>query len=203
MLQTQGCRVGWTGEPEVYVPQAGDIILFRNRNVFARAAYYLSLSGSTTHVGLVVARPDSTLTMLEAMPGDPVLMPDLHKRIHEYHGGKISVRRRKVPLTAEQSARLNEFACAQVGKPFSLLGLLVPPVSLPFRVFSGPLDTHSLDRSRWICTSLVLRTCVAAGLICPDKVNPEGACASDLAGDFWIDLSCGWCPAVPIVEPCK
>ena len=202
MLQTQGCRVGWQGEPEVYTPQAGDIILFRNRNVFARAAYYVSLSGGTTHVGLVVARPDGTLTLLEAMPGDPVLMPELHRRIHDYHGGKLSVRRRKVPLTAEQSARLTEFACAQVGKPFHLFGLLLPPVSLPFRVF-GSLDPHHLDRSRWICTSLVLRTCVAAGLICPDKVNPEGACASDLAGDTWIDLSCGWYPPVPIIEACK
>jgi hypothetical protein len=30
-----------------------------------------------------------------------------------------------------------------------------------------------------------------------------GACASDLAGDTWIDLSCGWCPVVPIIEACK
>ena len=55
MLRGEGCRAGWHGEPEPYVPQAGDIILFRNKNVFTRAAYYLSLSGGTTHVALVVA----------------------------------------------------------------------------------------------------------------------------------------------------
>ena len=143
------------------------------------------------------------MTMLEAMPGDPVLMNDLDTRIREYRSGKISVRRRKTPLTAEQSSRLTEFACAQVGKRFHLLGLLVPPVSFPFRVLSGPVDPNRLDRSKWICTSLLLRTCIAAGLICPDKINPEGACASDLDSDVWLDLSCGWNPPAAFVLPCK
>ena len=197
-LQARSCEVG----EEVYVPQAGDIILFRNRNIFARAAYYITLSGSTTHVGLVVARPDGSLSMLEAMPGDPVVMGDLATRLAEYTG-QVSVRRRKAPLTKEESEKLTGFACGQLGKPFHLLGLLVPPVSFPFRVFSKPVDPNCLERSRWICTSLVLRTCVAAGILCPDELNPEGACASDLATNFCLDLSCGWDTPERLVKPCK
>ncbi len=202
LIQQRSCDSGCKAATEVYVPQAGDLILFRNRNILARAAYYISLSGSTTHVGLVVAKPDGTLTMLEAMPGDPVIMGDLGSRLTQY-SGKVSVRRRKTPLTAEESTRLTEFACAQVGKPFHLLGLLVPPVSFPFKLITKPLDPNCLDRSRWICTSLVLRTCISAGILCPGKINPEGACASDLATDFCLDLSCGWCTPVHIVKSCK
>lgn len=201
-VQDRPCYAGYEEEREVYVPQAGDILVFRNSSVVARIAYYLTLSGGTTHVALVVARPDGSLSLLEAMPGDPVAMGDICKRIRAYRG-KIGVRRRKVPLTAEQSTRLTQFACAQVGKPFHLLGLFVPPVSFPFRVISGPVDLHRLHRSRWICTSLVLRTCLAAGLICPDRINPEGAVASDLTGDIFLDLSCGWYPAVPFVNACR
>ena len=187
---------------EVYVPQAGDLILFRNRNILARAAYYISLSGGTTHVGLVVAKADGTLTMLEAMPGAPVIMGDLCNRVTQYTG-QVSVRRRKTALTPEQSIRLTEFACAQVGKPFHLLGLLVPPVSMPFKILGKPLDPNCLERSRWICTSLVLRTCISAGVLCPDKINPEGACASDLADDLCLDLSCGWDTPVNCSKSCK
>lgn len=201
-VQDRSCHAGFKESSEIYVPQAGDIILFRNSSVVARMAYYLTLSGSTTHVALVVARPDGTLSMLEAMPGDPVAMGDLCQRVRAYRG-KVGVRRRKIPLTAEQSACLTEFACAQVGKPFNILGLFVPPVSFPFRIISGPVDLHCLHRSKWICTSLVLRTCLAAGLICPDRINPEGAVASDLTGDVFLDLSCGWYPGVPFVERCK
>jgi hypothetical protein len=204
MMLTQGSwyRLGHKTEPEVYVPQAGDILVFRNSSICTRAAYYLTLSGSTTHVCLVVPRPDGTLSLLEATPGDPVVMGDLCSRIHGYRG-RVGVRRRKVPLTAEQSARLTEFACAQVGKPFHLLGVVLPTVSFPFRIISGPVDLHRLHRPKWICTSLVLRTCLAAGLICPDRIKPEGAVASDLVGDVFLDLSCGWYPAVPFVDPCK
>ena len=201
-FQDRSCGAECNAGEEVYVPQAGDILLFRNQNILARAAYYLTLSGSTTHVGLVVAKPDGSLSMLEAMPGDPVSMGDLANRMVEYMG-QVSVRRRKAPLTPEQSKRLTAFACAQVGKPFHLLGLVVPPVSFPFRVLSRPVDPNCLERSRWICTSLVLRTCLSAGLICPNKINPEGACASDLATDFCLDLSCGWNTPERLVKPCK
>ena len=201
-FQARSCESGCSAGEEVYVPQAGDLLLFRNRNILARAAYYITLSGSTTHVGLVVAKPDGSLTMLEAMPGDPVIMGDLGKRMVEYTG-QVSVRRRKAPLTTEESARLTAFACAQVGKPFHLLGLLVPPVSFPFRVLSRPVDPTCLERSRWICTSLLLRTCISAGLICPDTINPEGACASDVATDFCLDLSCGWNVPDRLIKPCK
>src|SRR4051812_5503888 len=81
LIQGHSCKSGCKAPDELYVPQAGDIILFRNRNVFARAVYYVTFSGGTTHVALVVARPDGCLSILEAMPGSPVVMADLETRV--------------------------------------------------------------------------------------------------------------------------
>jgi hypothetical protein len=195
-------RPGCPGGREVYVPQTGDIIFFRNPSFFGRVPYYLTLSGGQTHVALVVPRPDGSLSLLEAMPSQGVVLCDLARRVNRYPG-QLSVRRRKIPLTPEQSARLTAFACAQLGKPFCYLAAFAPPVSFPFRILCKPVDLRCLGRSRWICTTLVLRTCLAAGLICPDRINPEGACPSDLSGDVFLDLSCGWSPAVRFVDPCK
>src|SRR5665213_4349545 len=61
LLQEHSCDSGCQPVQEVYVPQAGDILLFSNRNFFARAAYFVTFSGCTTHVGLVVAKPDGIL----------------------------------------------------------------------------------------------------------------------------------------------
>ena len=165
-----------------------------------RAAYFLTFSGTTTHVGLVVARCDGSLGILEATPGHPVQVYDIRNRVYDYPGA-VGVRRRITPVTPEQCAQLTAFSGAQVGKSYHLMGMLAPPVSFPFRVFSTRIDPLCLDRPRWICSSLVLRTCICAGLLCPERINPEGACASDLATDVFLDLSCGWEAPAWFVKP--
>jgi hypothetical protein len=202
MLQSEGCRVGWQGEPVPYVPQAGDLILFRNSNVLNRAAFYVSLSGSTTHVALVVARPDGSLGLFETRPFAPVIMDDLTMRVTEGKG-QVSVRQRKTPLTAEQSSRLTAFATAQLGKRFNFCGCLATPFSLPCRFFEKESDPDRQDRPRYFCSGLVLRACIAACILNGDKINPDGSCASDLADDLLLDLSCGWEKPRVFVKPCK
>ena len=202
LLQGRSCRSGCNAGQEVYIPQAGDIILFRNPSFFARAAYYVTFSGGLTHVALVVARPDGRLCLLEATPKYGVIMGDLPTRVTQFTG-QLSVRRRITPLTPEQSASMSAFACAQVGKKFYYLAALAPPVSFPFRIFCKPVDMQHLERSRWICTTLALRTCIAAGLIGTERINPEGTCPSDIATDYLLDLSEGWYPPIRFVEPCE
>src|SRR5262249_42395587 len=97
---------------------------------------------------------------------------------------RVWIRRRCVPLTAEQSARLTAFALAVNGKPFAVVRLLGPLTGLrtrtalnierrgkPFAAEFCLGDTRGLRRS-YYCSELVAEACVAAGLLCPHTTRP-------------------------------
>ena len=114
------------------------------------------------------------------------------------------VRRRKTPLTPEQSAKLTAFCFAQVGKPFAWGRILVQLT--PFRC-RGPIRTEYLgkpkgDRSHWYCAEVVVESLVAACLLDAETARPSATYPRDLFFDCspnpWLNkhlnLSADWYP---------
>jgi hypothetical protein len=196
------------GPAEAYVPQPGDLMLRLDGSVFWRVTHYLALAFDPNGSGIVAARPDGSLAVLEAGPNDTMWIRtlDLLPHLKEYaDAGKVWVRKRRVPLTPEQSARLTEFAAAQDGKRFALQRLGVQLT--PFRS-RGPLRTwfvgkpHGGDRRSYFCSELVCEACVAAGLLDPERTRPSATYPHDLFYgrsfnlfiDGHLDVNAGWYP---------
>jgi hypothetical protein len=193
---------------EPYAAQPGDIFLATDRSFWAMAGHRLAGSGGPHHSGIVIARPDGHLAILEAGPYNSIVVEivDLldHLSTHEKRGEKVYIRRRKTPLTPEQCACLTEWALAQEGKPFAVLRLVIQLT--PFRT-RGPIRTYCLgephgDRNRYFCSELVMETCVHVGLLDPDKTRPSATYPRDIFMDHSLnpflnnnlDLSPCWYP---------
>ena len=100
------------------------------------------------------------------------------------------VRRRAVPLTPEQSARLTEFALSCDGKRFGIGRLALQLTPLRTR---GPVRTafvgkpHGLDRQSYFCSELVVEAMVYAGLIDGRTARPSATYPRDLFFDASIN----------------
>jgi hypothetical protein len=197
------------GPAEPYLPQPGDLFFATDESFLMRAGHRLAGAASPHHSGVVVALLGGRLGLLEAGPfhttevGVYDLLPELEGYTRQ---GLVWLRRRRTPLTAEQSARLTAFALAQQGKSFAvwrLVGQLTP-----FRS-RGPLRTRCLgkphgDRRRYICSEIVVEALVAAGLLDAATARPAATFPRDLFFDHspnpylnrTLDLSaCWWPPA--------
>src|SRR5262249_60562108 len=113
----------------------------------------------------------------------------------------VWIRRRKTPLTEEQSAALTDFALRQEGKRFALVRLGGQLTPLRSR---GPLRTRWLgksseDRRSYFCCELLMAACLAAGLVDPRTTRPAATYPRDVFFDRsrnlyinrHLDLSCG------------
>ena len=189
-LALVACLAG--AEPTCGV-KPGDILLFKSGGRFKLTLYALGGSPGVTHAGIVVARPDGTLAILEA-PGlnYPVMLSDVGSR-HQQYPGPVWVRSLRRPLTPEQSRCLTAFACAQEGKAFFPPGFLLPAFGHPI-VKRGLrcLTKEQLNPARWFCSPLVIVAGVTAGLIDPCKVRPKFTDPEDLFTDRMLDLSACW-----------
>jgi hypothetical protein len=195
------------GPAEAYLPQPGDIMLRLDHSVFWRVTHYMALAFDPNGSALVFRRPDGSLAILEAGPNDTMWVRtlDMLPHLKEYaDAGMVWIRKRRVPLTAEQSARLTAFALAQDGKRFALHRLGVQLT--PFRT-RGPLRTWVMgkphgDRKFYFCSELVCEALVAAGLLDPERTRPSATYPCDLFFgrslnpfiDRHLDVNCGWCP---------
>jgi hypothetical protein len=196
------------GPAEAYVPQPGDIMLRLDGSVFWRVTHYMALAFDPNGSAIVFARPDGSLAVLEAGPDDTMWVGtrDLLPHLKDYaDAGKVWVRKRRVPLTADESRRLTEFALAQDGKRFALqrLGLQLTP----FRT-RGPIRTYFVGRPHggarlsYFCSELVSEACVAAGLLDPERTRPSATYPHDLFYgrsfnpfiDSHLDVNAGWFP---------
>jgi hypothetical protein len=177
------------GPARPYLPQPGDIFLASDRGLIARAGHWLVGAAGVHHSGIVFARPDGSLAILEAGPYNTVrvgasdALP--HLRGHERRGEKVWIRQRRVPLTGEQSARLTAWALAQDGKPFAVVRLGAQLT--PFRSH-GPLRTYIVggphgERRRYFCSELVMESCVAAGLVDSAGARPAATYPRDIFMD--------------------
>jgi len=181
------------GEPRPYAPQPGDIMVYTDGNVFWNITHDLALAGEPHGSGIVVRRPDGRLGILEAGPNDTlrVRILDVLPHLHEYEiKGPVWIRKRKAPLTPDQSAALTDFAVRQDGKRFALgrLGLQLTP----FRT-RGPLRTWFVgkpkgDRCSYFCSELVTEAAVAGGLIDAETARPSATYPHELFHDSSYNL---------------
>jgi hypothetical protein len=174
------------GPCEAYLPQPGDLMLRLDKNLFWRVTHAMAFAFDPNGSGIVFARPDGGLAVLEAGPNDTLFVgaPDLLPHLKEYADqGRVWIRKRKTPLTPQQSAQLTAFAMKQDGKWFALprLGLQLTP----FRT-RGPVRTYFVgkpyggDRKSYFCSELVCEACVAAGLLDPERTRPSATYPRDL-----------------------
>jgi hypothetical protein len=124
-----------------------------------------------------------------------IYLMDVLPRLYT-HNGPVWVRRLRVPLGPEQSARLTSFALAQTDKRFAL-GRVALKLT-PFKA-RGPLRTHlfgspRLDHRRWFCSQLVVAAAGAAGLLDLRAVPPNSVYPRDLFVDLPYDLRPLWDP---------
>jgi hypothetical protein len=168
-----------------YVPQPGDIMLATDPGRFWTITHNLALAGQPHNSGIVVARPDGSLGILEAGPNDTMYcrVLDLLPHLKEYEDkGIVWIRKRREPLTPEQCCRLTEFAMRQEGKRFAIVRLTGQLTPLRCR---GPLRTWIVgrphgDRGAYYCSELVTEACVASGLIDPANARPSATYPADL-----------------------
>jgi hypothetical protein len=177
------------GPPRPYIAQPGDIYLATDHSKIIQLGHTLATSGAPHHSGMVVAGPDGRCAIMEAGPFNTLRIEivdiDYDLRRHEERGEKVWIRRRRVPLTEEQSTELTAWACAQNGKRFAARRMLRQLT--PFRA-RGPLRTYYLggphgERSCYFCSELVLESCVHIGLLDPANTRPTSTFPRDLFYD--------------------
>ena len=195
------------GPAEAYLPQPGDIMLRLDKSVFWRVTHYMALAFDPNGSGIVFARPDGSLAILEAGPNDTMWVRtlDLLPHLREYADvGCVWIRKRRVPLTKEESCRLTAFALAADGKKFAILRLGGQLTPLRSR---GPVRTYFVgepkgDKKSYFCSELVCESCVAAGLLDPDRTRPSATYPHDLFFgrsynpfiDKHLDVNANWYP---------
>lgn len=192
---------------EPYQPQPGDLFFAFTPDFIMRWGHRIAGASDPHHSGIVFARPDGSLAILEAGPFNTLVITgwDAQEHLEKYAATeRCWIRRRRCPLTPEQSRRLTEFCTAQVGKPFAMLRVLAQVT--PFRN-RGPLRTEHLgkvcgDREKWYCAELVIESLVHAGLLDAETARPSATYPRDLFFDCspnrWLNrhlnLSGGWFP---------
>jgi hypothetical protein len=177
------------GPAQPYTPQPGDIVLSTDTSQFWKLMHNLAGTSDPTHSMIVFAYPDGSLGVLEGGPHDTLKCRTLEALPHMLtyeNEGRVWVRRRTVPLTPEQSARLTEFALATDGRQFSLGKLAWQLTTLRTR---GPIRTafmgkpRGLEKSGYFCSELIVEACVYAGLLDACTARPSATYPRDLYMD--------------------
>lgn len=202
------------GPAVAYVPQPGDVMLATDPNKFWALTHNLAFAFEPHNSAVVIARCDGSLATLEAGPNDTLWVNalDLLPHLADYAcKGPVWIRKRKCPLTPEQSCLLTEFGMRQIGKRFALgrLGGQLTPLRT-----RGPLRTCFLgkpcgDRRAYFCSELVTESLVAAGAVDRETARPAATYPHDLFFDqsynLYINqhppLACDWYPPARWV-PC-
>jgi hypothetical protein len=202
-------KIDWKlrGEQWPYLPQPGDIMVFTDSNVFWEITHDMALAFQPHGSGIVVQKPDGSLAILEAGANNTmyVRVLDMLPHLREYEAkGRVWIRKRKVPLTEEQSACLTEWSMRQEWKRFALIRLGGQLTILRSR---GPLRTWFLgkpygERDSYFCSELVMETLVHVGLVDTKSARPSATYPHELFYDYSMNLylnrhfslACGWEP---------
>jgi hypothetical protein len=182
--------------PSPFVPQEGDLMLTTSTGKMYAFLFALGRSGHPYHSGLVVRRSTGELEILEiggssahwtTLRTIPERLTSLFQDFGD-KGGAIWFRRRRCPLTPEQSARLTAFAESQVRKPF------IKKVEVPFFSLNrGRPNSGDLDQKNWVCSEMLVTAMTHAGLIPAESIaNPSKIWPRDMFYDQGIDMSAGW-----------
>jgi hypothetical protein len=205
-----------------YSPQPGDLLLATDPSPIAWFGHWVAGGPGMHHSGILFARPDGRMAVLEAGPFNTrfirVLDPYAHLAAYAANGSKVFVRRRRVPLTLEQSACLTAFALAQDGKRFAVVRMFQQVSPIKTRgVLRTPFvgHAHGPDRASYYCSELVVEACVAAGLMDAATARPSATYPRDLFDghssnpylDRHLNMEPGWfppsrwLPAAPAMAP--
>lgn len=194
------------GTPVPYEPQPGDLVLLNAGERLWKASYRLALSGPPTHSAIVLRMPDGGFGFLEGGIGFDlrVELSPLAERLPQYYGD-IYVRRRKTPLSKDESDRLTEFALAVNQQRITVARF--PLQATPIRT-RGPVRTAFLGKPRgighhtWTCSELVVEAYVAAGLLDANTARPAATYPRDFFFDHSVNcylnrhlspqIACGW-----------
>jgi hypothetical protein len=196
------------GPLDPYVPQPGDIFLATDRAYWSRVGHLLCGGKGVHHSGIVFARPDGTMAVIEAGPFNSTLIevmdPYEHMANHIGAGDKVWIRRRRVPLTPAESAALTAFLTEQHGKRFATWRMLaqVTPLRCRGRFRTRWLGKPHGDRESYYCAELVVESLAAVGLVDPETARPSAMYPRDLffgrsSNPFineHLDLEPGWYP---------
>lgn len=193
-----------------YCPQPGDIILAANNDIRSVIGHILAGSGYPNHSMIVFARPDGTLAILEAGPHgalkEGVSIVELWPHLCKYEAaGRLWVRARTTPLTAEESARLTEFVYLQAGKKFPKFRVYaqVTPLRSKIPLAAALRGRPDYDKSAYFCSELVMNACCYAGLIDADHARPSATYPRDIfygrTRNLFVnrslkEMNCGWAP---------
>jgi hypothetical protein len=184
---------------EPYMPREGDLVFYDDRSVVWTPLFAMAGTGPPLHMGMVVRKADGSFAVLEAGPDDAVWVKllDLGPRLKQFHDdfprGTISIRRCKVPLTAERSAALTNFANAQNGKRYAVLRLLAQGTSLRARGPLAPmLAKTDLTRDSWMCSELSVACAAVAGLLDGNQIHANATYPRDLVNNEYHDLGATW-----------
>jgi hypothetical protein len=192
---------------EAYTPQPGDIMLTTDKNPFFEVMFRLAFTGHPHHSGIVAARSDGRMAVLESGPHDTLHVEFLdaipHLRSYE-EKGQVWMRKRRTPLTAEQCAKLTTWAERQDHRWFA--GLRLCGQLTPFRC-RGPIRTQFVggpngERNSYFCCELLMESCVTAGLVDPVNTRPAAMYPSDVFYDKsvnpWVNkhlnMAADWYP---------
>ncbi len=175
-----------SGKPTPYCLQPGDICFAVNNHVMSRIGHRLSGAGLPNHSMIAFAHPDGRVWILEAGPHSQLSLQVneayTHLRKYVAEGGRVWIRRRRIPLSLEQSEALTQFCLGQDDKIFPVVRLVAQLT--PFRS-RGPFRTAwlgkpDLDQRTYFCSELVLNALVAAGVLDADLFRPSATYPSDL-----------------------
>jgi hypothetical protein len=202
---------GGMAEPvRPYRPQPGDIVLASDQRLWMRLGHWMAGSAGVQHSGILFQRSDGRLALLEAgaftSTRVQALDPYPQFRGHVQAGDHVWIRQRRVPLTAEQSARLTAFAEAQEGKRLASLRIaaqLTPMRSRRLLGMTSLARPHGAVRRSYFCSELVVEACVVAGLLDAATARPAATLPRDLLRGTppypYLDgnpiLDCDWEPA--------
>lgn len=191
-----------------YRPQAGDLVLFDDFNPLHRIAFRLARTAPPVHAAVVVERPDGSHALLDLFGprviSGTVRIAEIGPRLGNYVGA-ILVRRLRAPLPQDRKEAMWRFAEAQEGKGWAAgrVLLLGGPFNARYGLRRALFGRTVLERSRWICSEVVVAAGTVAGLFDPRTLPANAVTPRDLAFDETYDLSALYCPALPwSASPC-
>jgi hypothetical protein len=158
---------------------------------------------------IAFAMPDGQMGVLEAGPHSVliVVVKEAVEQLKSYEddGSPVWVRRRRTPLTPEQSACLTQYCMAHDNTKFAAfrMGMQATPFRsrMPLRtVWAGKPDAN---KSKYFCSELVLNSLIVAGVIDGQPMRPSATFPSDLfhnesrnrmVNRSLRELECDWAP---------
>ena len=138
-----------------YQPQPGDMFFSTDKWWIIRFGHKIAGAHAPHHSGIILQKPNGQFCTLEAGPHNclTIKILDMGESLASYEaaGNMVWVRRRSVPLTKEQSARLTQFAMAQDGKRFALFRMLGQVTHLGSRglLWTGMVGSPNGDRDSY------------------------------------------------------